>query len=430
MLNGPQGTLFGKNSSVGLISITTQRPTDEFSATIDGSLADNSTSRIRANVNVPLSENASARFVAFHREEGDYIQNLVTGDDVNGSDATGFKAKLLWEPSDTFSAYGILEYVEAFTTCCHVPMRNDARTPAPVFASITPLGLTPGPNNNQVAVAAPNVNTIDSNTFAATFEFTWDIGEHSLVAVTGYRDFEIDRFTELAFYPEDDPICCGTGGGNRLRQNIVFGTNKQFSQELRLVSPVGNTVDYVLGLYYYDLESLRVTDRIRIDRPGPLDTDPIRVRPAFIDNQIDNTSLAAFGQANIHVTDALNVFIGGRYTSEDVDFEFLRIDDPVAPFRGGDLAFTQQQDDNNFSIRAGLQYNFTDNVMGYFSYGQGYKGPSFQVTTTQNLARDLPLNPEESGSFEIGLKSTLADGKLQVNLAIFDTIIDDFSAPC
>ena len=258
-----------------------------------------------------------------------------------------------------------------------LPMRNDARTPAPVFASITPLGLTPGRITTRWLLLRPMLIRLIQTRLPRHSSSPGISEEHSLVAVTGYRDFEIDRFTELAFYPEDDPICCGTGGGNRLRQNIVFGTNKQFSQELRLVSPVGNTVDYVLGLYYYDLESLRVTDRIRIDRPGPLDTDPIRVRPAFIDNQIDNTSLAAFGQANIHVTDALNVFIGGRYTSEDVDFEFLRIDDPVAPFRGGDLAFTQQQDDNNFSIRAGLQYNFTDNVMGYFSYGQGYKGPSF-----------------------------------------------------
>jgi iron complex outermembrane receptor protein len=233
-----------------------------------------------------------------------------------------------------------------------------------------------------------------------------------LTSITGVRKWEI----ELNADSDQQPV-------NVFDRNYGATTQKQFSQEIRIASPQGQTVEYVAGLYYYwqDVDSFTsqvfsVPGVVRLGRDAT---------PSF-----ETTNVAAFANATVSVTDAFRLIAGGRYTYEKLDGDFTRV---VTPGTDGvftpDIAFEFDTDADEPSWRFGAQYDIGD-AMVYATVSRGFKGPTANILADFNETDTdaILVDPEFATSYEVGLKSAWLDGRVTANLAVFDTEFEDFQA--
>lgn len=392
ILRGPQGTLWGKNTISGAMSITTKAPGPELEGNVEATYGNLGLTRVRATLNVPLVENTLAARISVQSARRDgYVKNLVgTYEDGGGINVDSIRGQLLFTPNDKFSLRLSADYLDSH----NVGYAWEDETPG------TGLGDTIPYTNSSNTV--PQEEKRDSGV-SLTGEYHFASG-HTITSITAHRESRT-RWLE----DEDGSPVNLYASDNRDEQEF-------WSQELRLNSPDGERFDYVVGLYYFD-QTARSDFRIPF---GPAAGGPFTVR---YNNIVDTTSFAAFAHANFHVTEALNLFAGIRYTEEDKDFVGSRIvaagtfTSPVfilppvvlapnQPFRAAVSA-------NEVSWTAGVQYHVTDDVMLYASVADGFKSGGFQTTN------GAVVKPEYLTSYEIGVKSTLMDGKATLNVAAF-----------
>lgn len=392
ILRGPQGTLWGKNTISGAMSIATTAPSQEFEGHVEATYGNLELTRIRSTLNVPIVKDLLAMRVSFQSARRDgYVKNLVgTYEDGGGIHLDSVRGQLLFTPSDNFSLRFTADYL-------------DSRNVGYTWEDETPgLGLGDTIPHTNSSDTVPQEARRDGGA-SLTGEYVLPSG-HTITSITAYRESRT-RWLE----DEDGSPANLYASDNRDEQEF-------WSQELRLNSPSGERFDYVLGLYYFD-QTARSDYRIPF---GPAAGGPFTVR---YNNFVDTTSFAAFAHANYHVTDALNFFAGIRYTDEDKDFVGSRIVaagifespefilppvtlPPNQPFKASVSA-------SEISWTAGVQYRFSDNIMAYANVADGFKSGGFQTTN------GAVVKPEYLTSYEIGLKTTLLNGAATLNIAAF-----------
>lgn len=399
VLRGPQSTLFGKSASAGVLNIATKNPSDEFESSIEAQFTDDDEMRVSGLVSGPASDTFGYRLSGFWSDRDGHIDNLTDGKKLDGSEAFGFRGKTVWEPNDRLTMTFIGEYNETKDNCCaYVWQRvspnanflgNPDNPPAVWLGSIVP-----GEDNRQSRVG--DEPSSDSTDWAATLRFDYDIGEYTFSSITGYRDWEYDWIIDL----DATDIFQLVNGGPY--------TADQFTQEFRLTSPEYENVDFVVGAYYADLGNTRGFDRT----------------PIFLsswDAETPSTSYALFGQANWHLGEQWTLITGLRVNREEFSAQFQN--------NRTNLSFAGENDDSEVIGRLGLQWAPNDDAMFYASFAQGYKAGGYDITSSfDQFAADNPVRPETSDSIEIGFKSTLLDGQLQLNVAAFTTEYVDFQA--
>ena len=457
VLRGPQGTLFGKNASAGVVSIVTKRPTADFGATVEGSFFTKSEYRGRATVNVPLGENLRSRFTGFYSSYDGNVNNLTTGNKVNGYEHYGVRGAIEANLGDTVTLTLRGDYRKANDDCC---------------AEI--IGTTPA-NAAALALAGTGFNgdesrNIRQNLETATKEQSWgialqadiELGEHTLTSITSYRGWDN---TEIR---DGDWLAQPYVGLNQLHD---FGpqTSKTFSQELRISSPTGQFLEYVLGAYYSKADSDRTFTRNVITcsastlaavAPGltPCSTNPgisTITRPsgsADFGSSFKNVSV--FGQATFNLSESFR-FIGGlRYTHDTLDVDLIRRTTLAGPgvqpsfdagvFNNGLTAtlpatgfvagpsngvpFQTDTSNNNLSGKAAVQVDLSDDNMAYASFTRGYKGPAYNVFFNLTTVGTGVIAPETVDAYEIGLKNTFLDGDLIVNVAAYYAKYENYQA--
>ena len=220
---------------------------------------------------------------------------------------------------------------------------------------------------------------------------------------------------------------------------------KQYSQELRIASPQGRFVDYVAGLYWFkgvDEETYRrnVTrcsgSTLPAIAPGatPCEEGSATFVEDFgrADYGTRNINYAVFGEATFNFTDSFRALAGIRWTHDDLEYDHARVSSASAtnsvPGIRAPYASEGSTSEDGYSGRAGLQYDFTDDVTAYVTYSRGYKGPAYNVYFNMQAIDTPVLAPEESDSYEIGLKSRLFGNRATANLALFDTTYDNYQA--
>jgi iron complex outermembrane receptor protein len=186
---------------------------------------------------------------------------------------------------------------------------------------------------------------------------------------------------------------------------------QQFTQELRLASPMDGMINYVVGAFYFKQEVSRTFDRT------------IFTTTTFADFTVDTENFALFGEATIHFNDLWRLIVGGRYTADDVsyDHESYSTSNPEIAY------LSDETDEDDFSGKLALEWNVNDDALIYLSYAQGYKGPGFGLTATTTELLP-PVDPETVDAIELGLKSALWDGRLILNAAIFYAEYQDWQA--
>jgi len=450
VLRGPQGTLFGKNASAGVVNMVTKKPSEEFEGYIDFTFYQDDEYRTKARISGSLTDQINASLTVMDAEFDGYIDNVYNNEKVNGYDKQGLRAMFDIEVSDDMQALVIFEDYDADNDCCDdlVARTTNASRPLDpeVFVSGTGLNLDQRKVDHDF-----KTRTLDATT-ALSLQLTKQIGDMTLTSITARRTWNNTEFREGDF----------TSQNGDLAQPVDFSTVgfqlhdvgpqewRQFSQEIRLASPGGETFDWQVGAFYWDIDSARNFTREASCQDTPDNTtivndanaaDPtlgltcfqndIISATAFMSTEFNNYAL--FGDASWHISDALSLLFGLRYTDDEVSFKHNRRNNDEFGRRGVgvrqaalDTDFQGTTDETNVSGKVGGQWHFNEGNMMYATYATGYKGPAFNVFYNASPDDINPIAEEESESIEVGYKYT--GDSLFLSLALYKTEIDDFQA--
>ena len=410
VLRGPQSTLFGKNASAGAINIVTQDPGDEFNAKFRAGMTDDDESYYAATIGGRLTDNAGFRISAFSKDREDgHVENINTGQDLDGSESEGVRAKLVVDLSETVTATLFGEYADTESTCCNATLRDIP--PGAAFLGLVPqaaiLGnLRPDEDNNEVS--SDDITADESNSWSAGLRVSAAIGEFEFLSVTAINEWDYD-VTRDVDGTNFDLLAAFTGGA--LSGGLIQGGGfelESLSQEFRLISPESDTFEYVVGLFYSDVEYGR--DFMR----GPL----------FAADWVADTgteALALYGQGTISLADSTDLILGLRVQEEEISHSFNNMLNA--------LSLSGSDTESAATFKIGIQQQINEDVMVFATASTGYKGQGYDISSSFNQqTSDNPVGSEDSVSFELGLKGTFFDGRLQLNPTIFFATYDDFQA--
>ena len=456
VLRGPQGTLFGKNASAGVVSIVTKRPTDAFEGTVEGTVAEGGEYRGRATINLPMGENIRSRFTGFYGSYDGNIRNLTTGKDVNGYKHYGVRGVVEADLGDTVTLTLRGDWRKANDDCCAEIIGT-----VPTNAAAGILAAT--------GIKGDGTRAVKQNLTTATKEKSWgvslqadvELGEHVLTAITSYRGWDNTEIRDGDWV--DQPYV----GINQLHDDGPQ-TSKTFTQEIRLASPTGQFLEYVLGAYYSKADSDRTFSRsvisctastlAAVNGAVPCSTTPgvstITTPYGSADFGSTFKNFAVFGQATLNISDRLRLIGGLRWTQDKLNVFHIRRTTLAGPGIGGNfdagvynngalapapangflagasngVPFTANTKNDNFSGKAALQFDLTDDIMAYASYTRGYKGPAYNVFFNMASIHTNVIEPETVNAYEGGLKNSFLDGALIVNLAGFYAKYNNYQA--
>lgn len=437
VLRGPQGTLFGKNTTAGVLNITTRKPTFQREGSVQSSLGEDGYWQTQGSFSGPITDTLAGRISAYRTEDDGYVKNLYNGDDLNGGKRQGFRTQLLFKPSDTFNLRWIGEYNEEDSNNGILSLYSTGPTINGVnryesLASQAGATLVSGKKRKVNFDADQLVKVFQGGT---SVEANWTLpNDFTLTSITAYRWWD--------FTPRNDdglnvPAAYNAG---------VSVRDKQYSQELRLASPTGGFFDYVLGAYYFkqDLDNKSFTYY------GP-QADIWNATPAGAlanvttlgNGHIDTDSYALFAQGTWHLTERLDFTAGVRGTYEEKNAWVTR-DDPfggaavtgaAATARQGRVGAYDSGDLSQYSFAPSgllsLSYRFNDEVLGYASLSHGEKsgGVNLTVGAAPRLGTDsLQVGTERVNNAELGVKSTLLDNRLQLNANLFWAQVHGYQA--
>lgn len=405
VLRGPQGTLFGANTTGGVINFITRQPTGEFGSY--GQLTIGNYNRIdaQAAVNVPLTETLAAKIAVSHRSRDGFYTNLYTGEKIGGLNSTIVRGYLRWAPVDGIDATWITEI-------------RRLRNGTDVLLNISYPGevfYRPNtPRDFKLYSDVPDQHDTDTISNTLTVNAETSIGD--LTSVTNYSHYNSYGFQDI--------------DGIDLYGYAQLGRDKgwQFSQELRDVIRPAAGLEWLIGLYaqLWGYNSAGQGYTAFVD-PRGFSVNLARQR---------TTNLAAFTQVYWDITDRLRLQGGLR-----VSYERVRLSadastwvrpagtDPALgfgnfvgaikdPYPANNPPTTGQESWTNLGGKIGLDYRATDDVLLYGFYARGFKSGGFNGRVTS--AADIgPYNPEFVNSYEVGLKSDLFDKHLRFNLSFF-----------
>lgn len=467
VLRGPQGTLFGKNASAGVINIVSKRPTREFSGYGELGFFTDTEYRARGAINVPLAENVWSRLSGYYSNYDGNIRNVTRNTLVNGWEHYGGRLQIEAEPTSDLSLMFIADYHRNVDDCCAevigTPPINGTTGLPTTNASTAAL---PTPLGDETRQVAQNLITATRETgYGFSLQADYTVADHTLTSITSYRNW---RNTEIR---DGDWLPMAFIGFNQLHD---FGpqTGHTVTQEIRLTSPGKQFFDYVIGGFYSSAVSERTFTRdvVRcaaavgaIIPAGSLTpcSSPLAAPSTFpsgtanFGSTFDN--IALFGQGTMNLASWVRLIGGIRFTSDHLDVFHSRVsrnldvvggvpvgtaginpnfDQGVANSPGvngvvtasNGVPFTARTSATNFSGKAGIQADLTENNIAYFTYSRGYKGPAFNVFFNLSKNGTNVIAPETSDAYEIGLKNTFLDGRLILNIAGYYAVYDNFQA--
>ena len=446
VLRGPQSILFGKNSIAGALNMTTAKPTDELEGRVSANYSpDGDITEFTGMISGPLTDTLAGRLVVRKYDEDGWMDNTTKGEDELERDDTAVRVALRWDATDALIVDFKAEYDEFNAKGRQIEIVQDdpalADGPLPGFNFGQILGLFGYPdaiaetrqnNKRQVDTLDESENEVQNY----TLNLDYALGDLTLTSVTGYVTYEFEESNDLDFVGA--PVFEGLGEEEY----------DQFSQEIRLVSPGGETVDWIAGAFYQTSE-LDYNDNIVIFDNSVLGLVSSALTPILDTNAArtytaDSDLWAVFAQGTWNMTDTFRITAGGRYTSEDKDAtrEINILDNdtgdittnPAAPFVfAGAFAIDSEQttghnlkgsrDESVFTPLINAQWDVTADTMLYASWSTGFKSGGFDARA--NIVESWEFEEEEATTYEIGAKNLFLDGSLELNAALYLTDYDD-----
>jgi iron complex outermembrane recepter protein len=402
VLRGPQGTLFGKNASSGVINVVTKRPSDTFGASLKASYSDpDNETKLAGYVTGPINNDVRYLVSARTNQRDGFVRNLADGRGLNDRNDWGVRARIDLAGGENLEVSVIADYWKREADCCIWTLRS-AGTPASVgeLEQIA-RGARFGEENDTQNVDGGVFSDVDTGGVSVQADYSFGSG-YTFTSITAFRSWH----TIDGLDTDNRPV-------NTF--NINFADFKQllYTQEFRVTSPKEQFIDYVAGAFYYysDVES-------ESRQLQPLLTGAFLNR--IWDVVATTENMAVFGQANVNFTDDFRLIVGGRFLREVGIAETFRVD-PVnnlnQAFGPGNLT------DEAWLWRVGLQYDLSDDVSTFVTATRGYKGGGWNAPAGASL---LLVEPEKPTNYEIGLRSVFADAGLMLNVTGFYQTVDDY----
>ena len=425
VLRGPQGTLFGKNASAGVINIVSKAISSGTERFVDVSYFQKNEMRLRTGVSGELSPGVLGSAAVLLGKYDGNIDNITIGEKVGGYDRKGARGKLEFTANRDLKATFIADYSKAEDTGSRGPF---VRATGLIPASLSPI--VPGPENR--SVASDVKERVDDKNSGLSAQVDWGLGGATLTSISAWREWKNIQFQDID----------GTGPVySQIARLSDRGQLKseQLSQELRLASETGKFFEYVGGLFYMRTKTDEVYRRDVTRCFTNAASLPSGLTPCAI-LQLDNgvatygtlgKSGSLFGESKLNFSQSLRGILGLRYTTDDLSYYHGRVSTAAAQIPGvrvTRLNTTGSTSQNGVSGRIGPQLDLSKDVTVYATYSKGYKGPAYNAFFNMSAIDDLALAPEKSKSYEIGLKSTLLDNRLRLNLAAFDTKYSGYQA--
>nr|WP_313040935.1 TonB-dependent receptor [Brevundimonas diminuta] len=414
ILRGPQGTLYGRNASGGALNVYTKKPRFENFAQLTGRLGSFDELGVEAVLNRQLGEDTAGRLALRWNQNDGYAESLPSGRGLEGGEQFGLRAQVLHNAGE-WSFLGGVDYSKD-------DMQGHARIP--VLASSTPApfvtlvnSLRAGMDVRQSFSSADNYQKREN--WGLTGRADWTGAEHfDVVSLTSYRSNDYSWRDNLGGLPFPGfPLSVD----DRAEENA-----KQISQEFRLTSKSGANINWVAGLYMFR-EEVERSERFLVQTALPIAPPSLGGDTTF-DQDATNTSYAVFGQATMPFADIWELTVGARWTHDEREVHQIAVDNEggANPPAGIPLGPTGQpynvKEDASFeepTWKLALAVEPLDNMRFYVSYDRGYKAGAYPSASQTGVQATTPLRSELLDNYEIGAKTTLADGRLRLNAAAF-----------
>lgn len=415
VLRGPQGTLFGKETSGGAIQIYTQEPADEFGGSVKYGRGSGNLSDFNVFVDLPITDTLKTRFTATSVDRDGYVKNVVGGPDAGDINNQAFSVDLFWTPIDTFEAR--LKYGE-----------NDFTQDAIARVLVETETINTGDFENQ---ANQFSDTWLQDYEDVSLHLAWDVTDNiTIKSITAYIE------SDYGFFIDHD----GTKIGSPFESSIQFeqsqrGYSENKAQEFQIIGR-HDKLDWVAGTYLWE-EDVMSTDRTLLQLPG-LPQPILFNRNGLKGEQIEG--YAFFGDASYAITERWSVSFGARYSDEDktnssyieANSEYLDPSEFAVTssnylLKDDGLISSVKASYDNVSIKAAVNYQVIEDTMVYGSYSEGFTSGGAYLAiedwddnlATPATSRTLSYDPEEVESVEFGVKSEWLKGSLRANASIF-----------
>ena len=436
ILKGPQGVLFGKNTVAGAMVVNSARPTDELEGELRAQYEfEYGSTEYNGVVSGALTDSLRGRLAAKYQEQEGYMDNLARNTDEPEVENTALRGSLSWDAADSLEVYAKLEYAEQETVGTNSQLTSiDGSFRGLVDHRDVIIPEEDGRFDDKNSLDSWNEEGTETESLNGLLQFDWDVGDHTLTSLTGYSEYESDFLLD------------GDTSSYRFIEQATTEEFEQISQEFRLASPGGETVDYILGVY---LESQELDNRVRNDIslkalsaenvPGsPVPPFELGLAP---DYSQEGDTAAAFAQLTWQMAERWQLTGGVRYAYEEKE---ASLNQPVTDFGSteqtenpiligvaaqllGRTSFEIEDDrsTDNVSYSLNLTWDFSDDGMAYLRTARGYKSGGFNPAATTDDPDKFEFDDEEVNSIELGSKMTLLDGAATVNLAAFYTEMTD-----
>ncbi|MEP1554857.1 MAG: TonB-dependent receptor [Paraglaciecola sp.] len=414
VLRGPQGTLYGRNSTAGALLINSARPSEDFTAYLKGSVAQYGEKRISGAISGSLTDTWQARFAFGYTDREGWANNTYDGSSIASSESNTARLSIRYVPSENFTADLILD-----------SQQREASPATLAIANVLP-GVASSPfisrdnlqqllDNNDFALNDANYN--DTDTSGVTLKINWDLGPVLLDSITSTRSNEVDGKQD------------SDGTEYTLFTNSGLVESKQLSQEFRLSSNYQSNISWIIGTHFLqeEVEQFFVINNFQaIFNAGT---------SSIFDAKQESSAFALFADATWDISEQLSLTLGIRYSKEEKEFintlavntmnDSLPIpisvlglpvgfeipaNSPISP----ETTVEYDDDFNDTSPRVLLNYQFKKNILGYVSYNQGYKSGGFN-----SFGLSSAFASENIDAYEIGVKSDLLNNQLRLNAATF-----------
>tara|TARA_Y100001936_G_scaffold44845_1_gene43747 strand:+ start:33 stop:2303 length:2271 start_codon:yes stop_codon:yes gene_type:complete len=421
ILRGPQGTLLGRNVTGGAIVVRTKRPSGNFGADIDLVIGDYGRKDLSFSVEGPITDTISGKIAVMSRDRDGYWEDnnggtmiptdgaIARGYDEIGEGDSGTKPDvdltivrpmILFEPTENLDITFIAEFLsdKSGTANSRNFVNNDALRRTQLF------GYTPPEDRYEINHNLMGGNDLEIDTFIG--EFNLQTGSGILTGIASHRELTYDSSTDF----DGSPITLFHFPNNHEEQ-------EQQTFELRYAGSYSNNIDYVVGVSYFEQEMF-VGERRDF---GVADIAGV--------TELFHDSIGIFAELDFLVTDKTKITLGARWTEESKDVVFNAIGSCQKDFSscsGPSSGLERSGTFDDTTPKLAITHSLNDDVNIYASYTQGFRSGSFdaRARTIDSFLNSQP-GPEEVTSIEVGLKSTFNDGRILLNVALFQADYDD-----
>jgi len=430
VLKGPQGTLYGRNTTGGAVNVFSRRPGEQLNGYVRADYGEFDRFDIEGAVGGPVSDTVGLRLAGLSIQQGEgWLKNAFNGQEVGELDQTALRGTLEWTPNDDFDLLlvgnysrdrsdsmlrehiGFLDGPFSSNLCqAAIEGRRDESS------CVSFLGYSDQTEDRYtIENSSLYGQDIDAKSYGFSLAMNWHIGDMTLTSITGYSDF--------------DRVQTEDADGSPIIMLDVRGTDEieSLSQELRLASTTAGGLEWMVGAFFTD-------DQLDFNFLQAVDEQIFASRVVQDFTQKTN-AWAIFGHAVFPISERFRLIGGLRYTDEEKDFRYDAADlDPfgtslfaaigLEPVSG----YTDSISNDDWTGEIGVEYDLSDEALLYANASKGFKSGGYKGAIAFSLEELEPFDPETLYAYEIGVKSTLADGKIRLNAAGYFYDWEDFQA--